>query len=162
LYKIMEKLNLIEKFEGQDFHTWQLQMQLHLIEKDLWDVVKSNSTPPTGGNELAKWNAKDQRALGTIGLGLSKAYLHHVDFTKSTKEIWESLNKLFGSEAEMAKTTLKQHLYGLKMEENSKMADHISKFRSLLNQLAGIKEHVKDDDAKAILLNSMPKSYSNI
>ncbi|KAH9288356.1 hypothetical protein KI387_032473, partial [Taxus chinensis] len=50
---------------------------------DLWDVVKANAIRPTTTNDLGKWNAKDQRALGTIGLGLSKAYLHHVDFTKS-------------------------------------------------------------------------------
>lgn len=37
------------------------------------------------------------------------------------------------------------------------MANHISKFHSLLNQLAGINEKVKDD-AKAILLNSLPKN----
>lgn len=82
----MEKLNFIEKFKGRDFHTWQLQMQLHLIEKDLWDV-KLNSVSPIDANELAKWTSKNKKALGTIDLGLLKAYLHHVDFTKLVKEI---------------------------------------------------------------------------
>lgn len=137
-------------------------MQLHLIEKDLWDALKLNSVIPTNANELAKWNIKDHKALGTIGLSLSKAYLHHVDFGKSAKEIWESLNNPFGSEAESAKTTLKQRLYGLKMEKGTKMANHISKFHSLLNQLASINEKVKDDDTKAILLNSFPKHMSGM
>lgn len=158
----MDKLTFIEKFDGRDFHTWQIQMQLHLIEKDLWDVVKPNSVIPTDVGELAKWNVKNQKALGTIGLGLSKAYLHHVNFVKSAKEIWESLNKLFGFEVESAKTTLKQRLYGQKMEKVIKMGDHISKFHSLLNQLVGINEKVKDDDAKAILLNSLPKHMSGM
>lgn len=30
---------LIEKFEGSQFHTWQIRSQSILIEKDLWDVV---------------------------------------------------------------------------------------------------------------------------
>ncbi|KAH9290040.1 hypothetical protein KI387_034157, partial [Taxus chinensis] len=39
---------------------------------------------------------------------------------------------------------------------------HISKFRSLLNQLVGINEKVNDDDAKTILFNSLPKKMSHV
>lgn len=84
----MDKLTFTEKFEGQDFHTWQIQMQLHLIQKDLWDV-KPNSIIPTDANELAKWNIKNQKASGTIGIGLSKAYY--------TMWILRSQQKKFGS-----------------------------------------------------------------
>ncbi|KAH9314263.1 hypothetical protein KI387_022890, partial [Taxus chinensis] len=65
---------------------------------------------------------------------------------------------MFGSAA----VSLKQKLFGLKMEEGDNMVEHISKFRSVLNQLAGIKVDVPDDDAKIVLLNSMPPSYSNM
>lgn len=81
---------------------------------------------------------------------------------KSAKEIGESLNKLFGSDAESAKTTLKQILYRLKMDKGTTMENHISKFHSLINQLVGINEKVKDDDAKTILLNSLPKNMSRM
>lgn len=74
----------------------------------------------------------------------------------------ETLNKLFGSKEESDKTTLKQRLYGLKLNESVKMVDHISRFHSLLNQLAGINEKVNDDDAKAIILNSFPKKMSHM
>ncbi|KAH9289447.1 hypothetical protein KI387_033564, partial [Taxus chinensis] len=48
------------------------------------------------------------------------------------------------------------------MEEGESMVEHISKFQSICNQLAGIKVDVPDDDAKAVLLNSMPSCYSNM
>ncbi|KAH9293419.1 hypothetical protein KI387_041377, partial [Taxus chinensis] len=57
---------------------------------------------------------------------------------------------------------MKQKLYGLKLEEGGDIVSHISKFRSLMAQLDGINEKVKPNDAKAILLNSMPKSMSNM
>lgn len=48
------------------------------------------------------------------------------------------------------------------MQGGDNIVEHINKFHSLINQLAGIKAKVDDDDAKAILLNSMPSIYDNI
>ncbi|KAH9316558.1 hypothetical protein KI387_025185, partial [Taxus chinensis] len=159
----MEKMNQIEKFDGKDFHVHgKIQIQLLLVEKDLWDIVDGGSVAPTDVDALQKWKVKDKKALAIIGLGLSKPYLHHVDFKKSSNEIWEALNQLFGSKTDNAEINMKQKLYGLKMEEGGDIVSHISKFRSLMAQLDGINEKVKPNDAKAILLNSMPKSMSNM
>jgi hypothetical protein len=48
------------------------------------------------------------------------------------------------------------------MNEGDNIVQHISTFRSLLNQLAGVNSKVDDDDAKAILLSSMPSSFDHI
>ena len=106
--------------------------------------------------------AKDQRASALIGLDLSDAYLHHIDLSRTSKEIWDGLNILFGSQASSAKMSIKQKLFRLKMNEGNNIVQHISTFRSLLNQLAGVNSKVDDDDAKAILLSSMPSSFDHI
>ncbi|XP_057873430.2 uncharacterized protein LOC131079483 [Cryptomeria japonica] len=56
----------------------------------------------------------------------------------------------------------KRMVSNMSMKLGTKMEDRISKFHSLLNQLAGINEKVKDDDAKEILLNSLPKNMSGV
>lgn len=106
---------------------------------------------------------KGPKEIALIGLGTLDAYLHHINLLKTSMEVWDDLNALFGSQASSAKMSLKQKLFGLKMMEGDNIVQHISKFRSLTNQLVGIKAKVdEDDDAKAILLNSMPPSYGNI
>lgn len=107
---------MIEKIEGSKFHTWQI-IQSILIEKNLLDVVSGATTRPTDVDELAKWTAKDRRAIALIGLAISDAYLHHIDLSKTSKEMWDNLNILFGSKALNAKMGLKQKLFKLKMME---------------------------------------------
>lgn len=48
------------------------------------------------------------------------------------------------------------------MENGITMSNHISNLRSLIRQLAEVKSPVDDDDAKAILLNSLSSKYSNV
>lgn len=48
------------------------------------------------------------------------------------------------------------------MNEGDNIVQHISTFRSLLNQLAGVNSKVDDDDAKVILVSSMPSSFDHI
>ena len=93
----MDKLTTIPKFEGPEFHTWQIKIQLLLIERDLWSIVNGTIQKPQDADEITKWMAKDQRASALIGLGLSDAYLHHIDLSRTSKEIWDGLNILFGS-----------------------------------------------------------------
>ena len=57
---------------------------------------------------------------------------------------------------------MKQKLFGLKMNEDNSIVQHISTLCSLLNQHARIKCTIDDEDAKTILLNSMPSSFDNI
>lgn len=42
------------------------------------------------------------------------------------------------------------------------MSSHINNLKSLLRQLIEAKTKVEDEDAKVVLLNSLPSSYSNV
>lgn len=87
----------IKKFKGRDFHTWQVKLQLLLIEKDLWDVIDGRTTTKSSNVDgMTKSTTKDRRAIAMISLRLSNAYLHHIDFSKIVKEVWGALNALFG------------------------------------------------------------------
>ena len=86
----------------------------------------------------------------------------HIYIILISNQIWESLNSLFRSQASSAKMGMKQKLFGLKMNEDNSIVQHISTLCSLLNQHARIECTIDDDDAKTILLNSMPSSFDNI
>jgi len=71
------------------------------------------------------------------------------------------LNKLFGAQAVNAKFSLKLQLFSLKMPAEATMSSHVNNLRSIIRQLAEVKAVVDAEDAKAILLNSLPPKYSN-
>jgi hypothetical protein len=70
---------------------------MHLMNTNLWGVVKGTEVAPADPNTLIEWENKDDKEKYIIILSLSDSEIHHVDMDKSSKEIWENLNKLFGA-----------------------------------------------------------------
>jgi len=66
---------------------------------------------PIDANKLLDWSIRDDKAKAIIGLALFDTELHHVDLDKSSTEIWDNLNKLFGAKAVNAKFSLKLQLF---------------------------------------------------
>ena len=82
----------LEKFNGHNFHTWKVKIQLHLRSKNLRGIVKGIETKPTQPlARVVEWKNKDNHAKSIIGLAVSDSELHHIDLDKSSKEIWEEL-----------------------------------------------------------------------
>ena len=75
--------------------------------------------------------------------------------------MWEQLTKLFGKKSTNAKFSLKLQLFKLKMHEEASLSSHINELKSIIRKLTMIGSKVNDDDAKAILLNSLPSTYDN-
>jgi len=153
---------LMEKFDGNNFYTWKVKVQMHLMNRGLWSIVKGTEQAPNDPRLLVEWQKKEEKAKAIIGLALSDMQLHLIDLAKSSNEIWEELSKLFGAKAMNATFSLKMQLFSLKMHEETRLSTHINELMSLLRQLAetGIKVH--PDDAKAILLNSLSSKYDNV
>ncbi|KAH9327354.1 hypothetical protein KI387_007532, partial [Taxus chinensis] len=135
---------------------------MQLMNKNLWGIVNGKETTPTDASKLLEWQSRDDRAKAIIGLALSDSELHHVDLDKSSKEIWDTLIKLFGAKAVNAKFSLKLQLYRFKIDDGVSMSSHINNLRSLIKQLVEVKAAIEDEDAKAILLNSLSSKYSNV
>jgi len=85
-----------------------------------------------------------------------------VDLGKLFKEIMDNLNKLFGAKAVNAKFCLKLQLFRFKMSAKTTMSSHINNLRPLIRQLIEVKTTVEEEDAKAILLNSLLSQYNNV
>jgi hypothetical protein len=71
---------------------------------------------------LIEWESRYDKEKSIIGLSLSDSELHHVEIDKSSKEIWEKLNKLFGVQAMNAKFSLKLPLFNFKMPVEATMS----------------------------------------
>lgn len=100
----MEKSHPFAKLEGHNIHTWQIKLQLFLIERDLWNIVASNM-PKLHAVEAVKRTIKDHKLTTLIGLGLSDAYSHYIDLMKTSKKIWMALVHCLAFKFLVPKTT---------------------------------------------------------
>ena len=109
-----------------------------------------------------EWEKREERAKSILGLSLADSQLHFIDLKKSSAAIWEEMNKVFGAKAFNAKFFLKLQLFKLQMESETSLSTHINELRAFMRQLSKINSKVDDDDAKAILLNSLSSKYDNV
>ena len=103
-----------------------------------------------------------EKAKSITRLSLSNSQLHLIYLDKYSTKIWEHLSKLFGEKDVNAKFSLKLQLFKLKMHEEASLSSHINELKSIIRQLTMIGSKVDDDDAKAILLKSLPSTYDNV
>ena len=122
----------LDKFNGINFHTWKVKMQMHLMNKGLWSVVKGTEKASADAKLFDEWEKKEDMAKAIIGLGLSDDQLHLIDIGKTSKEIWEHLSKLFGERAKNAKFSLKLKLFSIKMHDQTSLSNHINNLMSLI------------------------------
>ena len=101
------------------------------MSKNLRGIVKGIETEPTQPPaRVVEWKNRDNHAKSIIGLALSDSKLHHIDLDKSSKEIWEKLQKLFGAKVVNAKFSLKIHFFSFKMGADTTMSSHINSIKS--------------------------------
>lgn len=145
----------VEKFTGEGFHSWATQMRYLLMNKRIWKIVNED-IPNTKSDE---WKDKDEQALSLIGLHIGTNLIHHIDTKVYAKDAWDELNLIFGAKGKNQEIHLKIEFYGLQMKFHESLAQFVSKMRSIMTQLNGIKAPVGNNDAIAILLKSMPQEY---
>ncbi|KAL8125785.1 hypothetical protein AgCh_013171 [Apium graveolens] len=101
-------------------------------------------------------------AASTIRFALAPEIKYDVLEEDNPKNLWEKLTKTYHSNSLANKLFLKKDLFGLKMEEDGDLRDHLNRFNGLINQLNNLDEKLKDEDKVVLLLVSLPKKYNTV
>ncbi|KAE8721388.1 hypothetical protein F3Y22_tig00016106pilonHSYRG00031 [Hibiscus syriacus] len=108
------------------------------------------------------WEELQQRAAITIQLCLADEVMYHVMHLSSPDEIWKKLESQFMFKSLTTKLYLKQRLYGLKMQNDHDLAQHVNLFNQIISNLARLDVKIEDEDKAMILLCSLPPSYEHM
>lgn len=65
----------IEPLNGDNYHTWRIQMMDILAELELWEYVNGATTMPVDAAQQPAWRKKDAKALRAIRLRVAKDVL---------------------------------------------------------------------------------------
>jgi hypothetical protein len=103
----------------------------------------------------------DGNAIANIHLALADEVLSSVAEKKTTKEIWDTLTKLYESKSLHNMIFLKRRLYTLRMAETTTVIDHINTI-TLFSQLTALGQQIEENERAELLLQSLPDSYDQL
>eukprot|EP00253_Pinus_taeda_P009617 PITA_09617 len=81
----------VEKFNGQNFSLWKMQMEDYLYQKDLYLQLGRKEKTPTD-MEDEEWNLLDRKALRTIRLCLAASVTFNISKETTTKDHLNDFN----------------------------------------------------------------------
>jgi hypothetical protein len=151
----------VEKFNGQNYQLWKIQMEDYLYQKDLF--------LPLGGIEKKsmtmqdeEWEVLDRNALGMIQLSLAASMAFNISKEKTMKEMMDALAKLYEKSSASNKVFIVKRLFNMKMSEGGYVADHLNEFNMVTNKLSSVKVNF-DDEVRALLIScSLPERWNGL
>ena len=82
----------VEKFIGQNFQLWKMQMEDYLYQKDLFLPLSGVAKKPASMKDK-EWEILDRKVLGTIRLSLAASVAFNILKEKKTKGLMDALPK---------------------------------------------------------------------
>jgi len=130
----MNSSHNIEKLNDENYESWKLQMRSVLICNELW-AYASGAEVKTEANSM-QWTKKDQKALATIMLSISRGQLNYIKKAETSYAAWTELERIYESKGPVRKATLYKQLY--RMKKDPDMDDKVlNNFTSKAEQLTG-------------------------
>ena len=93
---------------------------------------------------------------------LAKNVLTNVQKLSSAKELWEKLEGLNQAKGISIRLLLKEQFHNLRMDEGTKISDHLSTLNNIVSELESIKVEIDDEDKALRLILSLPPSYVHL
>ena len=140
----------VEKFNGQNYQLWKMQMEDYLYQKYLYLPLGGKEKQPTAMKD-EEWEVIDRNELGTIQLCLALSVAFNISKEKTTEGVMSALSKLYEKPSASNKVFLMKRLFNMKMSEGGFVADHLNEFNILTSQLSSVKLNF-DDEFMALLI----------
>jgi hypothetical protein len=151
----------VEKFNGQNYQLWKMQMEDYLYQKDLFlplsGVAKKSATMKD-----EEWEILDRKALGTIRLSLLASVAFNILKEKTKKGLMDALAKLYEKPLASNKVFLMKILFNMKMSEGGSIADHLNEFNMVTNQLSSVKLEFDEEVRALLILCSLPERWNGL
>jgi hypothetical protein len=151
----------VEKFNGQNYQLWKMQMEDYLYQKDLF-LPLSGVAKNLVAMKDEEWEILDIKVVGTIRLSLAASVAFNISKEKTTKGLMDALAKLYGKPSASNKVFLMKRLFNMKMSEGGSVADHLNEFNTVTNQLSSVKVDFDDEVRDLLILCSLPEIWNGL
>ena len=136
-------------------------MEDYLYQKDLLKPLEGkNKNQGTMTNE--EWKFLDRKELGSIWLCMAPSVTFNITKEKMTKELMETLVKLYEKPSTSNKVFLMKHLFNMKMVEGGSIIDHLNEFNTITSQLSSMGVNFDEEIRALLILCSFPESWNGL
>jgi hypothetical protein len=150
----------IDKFNGQSFESWKLNMEDLLVEKDQWIIVDLGNTPI--GTLTKDWVNLDRKEKRIIWSCLLHSVLLNVSRKATTDELWNKLRVLSQFKSLVNKLFMRKKLYNLRMKDGDSMTKHLNTFNTVVSHLLFVDIKISGEYMCISLLFSLPNSCDSL
>ena len=165
-----------EKFASQNFKRWQHQVKFWLTTLGLFLVISTNpektsSTPSTPTDEsstpsssISKESDKikekelDEFCHSCILLGLSNQLYDLYRSTSSAHEVWNALNKTYGTEDKGSKRYSFAKFLNFKIEDNKSVLEQTLDLQSSVHEMKMRGLEINDTALVSTIIEKLPPS----
>ena len=145
----------VEKFNGQNFQLWKMQMEDYLYQKDLYLPLGGKTKQPTTMKD-EEWESLDRNSLETIRLCLDSSVAFNILKEKTTEGVMTALAKFYEKPLASNNVFLMKHLIHMNLSEGGSIADDfINEFNTLTSQLSYVKVNFEDEVRDILILFSL-------
>lgn len=148
--------------KGPNYLLWSRLVKTALGGKGLWSHCisgapnsskavasqESSSSGDTGSPIVSeeKWQQDDYTVLTFLQSSLERSILEAYSYCESAKELWETLNKIYGNISNLSRVfEIKRAINNLS-QENEEFTVHLGKFRALWSELEMLRPQSLDPD----------------
>uniref|UniRef100_A0A2N9EW40 Integrase catalytic domain-containing protein n=1 Tax=Fagus sylvatica TaxID=28930 RepID=A0A2N9EW40_FAGSY len=109
-----------------------------------------------------EWAKMHRKTIGCIRQCIEVSVFHHVSQETKADTLWKKLESLYERKTAQNKAFAIRKLAHLKLKEGRSVAEHLSEFQDLVNQLTRMNLVVDDKLQALLLLSSLPDSWETL
>ena len=144
------------KLTNGNYHVWKFNIELLLLERELWDVVV-DAVPAAPD---AKWLTRDGKARAVIGLAVEESQKVLIKQLQTAKQYWDTLKKHHEKSNMTNKVSLLRQMSSMRLAHGKTMEDHINEFLTIVDRLRDLGEVIEEHKTVAFLLGTLPGNYN--
>jgi transposase InsO family protein len=149
------------KLSASNYSIWKPMMEDVLYCKDLHDPIEGDSAKPSSMPDK-EWAKMHRKTIGCIRQCIEVSVFHHVSQETKADTLWKKLESLYERKTAQNKAFAIRKLAHLKLKEGRSIAEHLSEFQDLVNQLTRMNLAVDDELQALLLLSSLPDSWETL
>lgn len=159
----LESVSHIQKLKDVDSYAmWDFEVKILFRAKELMDVVDGSDSLKTveaDESKIKKWKSKDAKAQHFILMTIDQQVKPHILTCSSSKEMYDTLKRIYERESSQQKCLLLQELYNFKFDSEKDMMTNICHIQNIAFKLNRLNQPVDDTMIITKILTVLPEQY---